>query len=404
MQGAASVHLDSEFIQNPHTLYGTLRREAPVREVIMPRGLKVWLVTRYADVRDALADSSLHKDMRKAQHLIERHSTHGTSARSGQELAAHMMNADPPDHTRLRRLVSAAFTVRRVEQMRPRIEEITENLLANLADRDKVDLLEDFAIPLPSTVIGELLGVPPHDHDEFRRWTIELVSGLSPEAVAKAAQDMAAYLAKLIADKRANPADDLLTALIQVRDEDGDGDRLTEPELVAMAFLLLAAGYETTVNLIGNGMLALLSNPDQFAALKADPSLLPSAIEEFLRYDGPVNLATLRYTVAPIRLGDVDIPEGEFVLVSLSAANRDDERFPDGDRLDITRSSSGHLAFGHGAHFCVGAQLARFEGQIAIGRLLERFPNMALAAEPGDIKWRNSEHLRGLESLPVRLR
>jgi cytochrome P450 len=409
MQGAgtaAPVRLDGEFIQDPYSLYERLHVEAPVREAIMPRGLKVWLVTRYADAREALAHPALHKDMRQAPELFERHSTRPRGpAVFGADLAAHMLNSDPPDHTRQRKLVARAFTTRRVERLRPRIEQIADDLLADLAELDTADLVDRFAFPLPVTVICEILGVPHDDRDDFRRWTTTLLSTAEAEIVAEAGRDMSAYLSALIADKRADPADDLLSALTQVGgDGDGDDDRLTEVELVSMAFLLLVAGHETTVNLISSAVLSLLLHPDQQAALRADPTLLPGAVEEFLRHESPINLATLRYTVEPVRLGEVDIPAGEFVLVSLGAANRDGDRFPDADRLDVTRGAGGHLAFGHGIHFCVGAPLARLEGQIAIGRLLDRFPNLALAVDPSELRWRNSTLLRGLESLPVRVR
>jgi cytochrome P450 len=348
-----AVRLDEDFIQNPYALYEQLRADAPVREALMPNGLKAWVVSRYADAREALANPALHKDMR------------------------------------------------RVELLRPRVAEIAEDLLAELAGQDEVDLVAAFAVPLPVTVICELLGVPRANHDEFRTWSTSMVSAGEPEAVAAAAAAMAAYLNQLIAAKRTDPADDLLSALIQARD---DGDSLTEVELVSMAFLLLVAGHETTVNLIANGVLALLRDPAQLAVLRADPALLPGAVDEFLRYDGPINHAMLRYTTAPVDLGGTTIPADEFVLVSLSSANRDDARFPNADHLDVTRAAGGHLAFGHGIHFCLGAPLARLEGQIAIGRLLDRFPDLALATAPATLRWRNTTLLRGLESLPVRLR
>jgi cytochrome P450 len=400
---SAPMRMGEEFIQDPYELFQRLREEGPAREVIMPRGLKVWLVTRYAEARDALADPRLHKNMGRARELFERHSTTGRATELfGPDLASHMLNSDPPDHTRLRRLVAKAFTMRRVELLRPRVEEITEELLAGLAGRDQVNLLDEFAFPLPVTVICELLGVPQADRDDFRRWSNTLLSAASFDVVSEAAGAMTAYLRSLIDSKRTEPADDMISALIQVR-EDGDEDRLTEIELVSMAFLLLVGGHETTVNLISSGVLSLLRHPDQLAALRADPALLPGAVEEFLRYESPISHATMRYTTAPIRLGEVDIPAGEFVVVSLSSANRDGDRFADADRLDVTRSANSHLAFGHGIHFCLGAPLARLEGQIAIGRLLDRFPNLALAVDPGELRWRNSTLLRGLESLPVRL-
>jgi cytochrome P450 len=293
--------------------------------------------------------------------------------------------------------------MRRVELMRPRIAEITGELLDGLAGRDEVNLVDDFAFPLPVTVICELLGVPHADRDDFRRWSNVLLSAGDFTEVHAAGEAMATYLYQLTTSKIEHPADDMLTALVQARDDEGDGG-LGEFELVSMAFLLLVAGHETTVNLIANGVLSLLRNPDQLAALRADPALLPGAVEEFLRYESPVNQATLRYTTVPLTLGGVQIPADEFVLVSLGSANRDGDRFADPDQVDITREPGGHLAFGHGIHFCLGAPLARMEGQIAIGGLLDRFPALTLAVDPAELRWRNSTLLRGLEALPVRLR
>lgn len=391
--------LDTDFVQDPYTFYRRLREDAPVREVVMPRGLKVWLVTRYADARAALANPALHKDLRPVQYLFEQHQTRKSTGDFGSDLTAHMLNSDPPDHTRLRKLVAKAFTMRRIELLRPRVAEITDELLGGLSG--DVDLIDDFAFPLPVTVICELLGVPHDDRDDFREWSSALVAGGSAESVGAAAGAMSGYLRALIDAKRAASADDMLTALIHTQE---DGDELTEVELVSMAFLLLVAGHETTVNLIGNGMLALLRNPGQLAALRADPGLLPGAVEEFLRYDSPVNHATLRYTKEAVEIGGVVIPADEFVAVSLASANRDDDRFgSDADQLDVTRAAAGHMAFGHGIHFCVGAPLARLEGQLAIGGLIERFPGMRLTGDPGELTWRNSTLLRGLYHLPVHL-
>jgi cytochrome P450 len=391
--------LDTDFVQDPYTFYRRLREDAPVREVVMPRGLKVWLVTRYADARDALTNPALHKDLRPVQYLFEQHQTRTSTGGFGADLSAHMLNSDPPDHTRLRKLVAKAFTMRRVDLLRPRVAEITDELLGGLSG--DVDLIDDFAFPLPVTVICELLGIPHDDRDDFREWSSALVAGGSAESVGAAAAAMSGYLRALIDAKRAAPADDMLTALIHTQE---DGDELTEVELVSMAFLLLVAGHETTVNLIGNGVLALLRNPDQLDALRADPGLLPGAVEEFLRYDSPVNHATLRYTKEPVDIGGVAIPADEFVAVSLASANRDGDRFgSDADQLDVTRAAAGHMAFGHGIHFCVGAPLARLEGQLAIGGLIERFPGMRLMGDPAELAWRNSTLLRGLYHLPVRL-
>jgi cytochrome P450 len=317
-----------------------------------------------------------------------------------------MLSSDPPDHTRLRKLVMKAFTSRRVEALRPRIEAITEELLEAMAanaptDGTPIDLINSFAFPLPMTVICELLGVPFEDRDDFRTWsTVVVADNPTEEEIRSASYAMAGYLSQLIARKRAEPEDDLLTGLVQAREDD---DRFDENELIAMTFLLLVAGHETTVNLIGNGVVALLRDPDQLARLRSDLSLVPGAVEEMLRYDGPVNLATLSFASETVRLGDVEIAPGEIVLVSLGSANHDPSRFDDADRLDVGRAAQGHLAFGHGIHYCVGAPLARLEGEIAFRKLLTRFPGLALGGEPEQLRWRESSLIRGLERLPVQL-
>lgn len=392
---------EEEFEQDPHALYDVLRVEAPVREVIAPGGLKVWLVTRYDDAKSALVDTRLSKNVVVGQKVIERNSTNADNVMVfATELSAHMLNSDPPDHTRLRKLVNKVFTMRAVEKLRPRIEEITTELLDEMEGHDQVDLMRAFAYPLPISVICELLGVPKIDRDRFHGWVAAQLSG-DPEKVAQAAPALLGYLHELVDSKRTEPAEDLLTGLVHASE---DGDKLNAQELVSMAFLLLVAGHETTVNLIGNGMFALLRHPDQFAAVRADRSLVPGAIEEFLRYEGPVNTASLRYTTEAVELGGVVIPEGELVVVALASANRDDAQYPDGDSLDVRRQAGGNLAFGHGIHYCVGAPLARLEAQIAFDQLFTRFPDMRLAAEPADFRWRPGTVLRGLESLPVRLR
>lgn len=394
---------DVVFVNDPHSLYGQLRDAAPVRRAVLPGNSHGWLVTRYADVRALLADPRVGKDYGRVEALAERHG--GESAVPvgvAAVLASHMLNADPPNHTRLRKLVNRAFTVRGVESLRPRVEEITAALLDDMADGpSEVDLLSALAFPLPMRVICEVLGVPADDREDFREWLATLLGSAGPEKMQAASDSMLHYLSTLIATKRANPGDDLMTALCQASE---DNDRLSESELVSMAFLLLLAGHDTTVNLIGNGVLGLLRNPDQLTALRANPALLPGAIEEFLRHDGPLNIASLRYTNAAVTVGEVTIPEGEFLLLSLGAANRDPRRFPDADRLDVTRPHGAHLAFGHGIHYCVGAPLGRMEGEIAVGELLRRFPDLALAADPAELRYRASPIMRGLETLPVRLR
>ncbi|MCT9079647.1 cytochrome P450 family protein [Streptomyces fulvoviolaceus] len=397
------------FHQNPHEALAELRQTAPAVPVMTPNGLRTWLVTGYEHARELLADPRLSKDMRVGKDLIPRNFADPDKQReflaeSGERsqfphvLSVHMLDSDPPDHTRLRRLVGRAFTARRVESLRPRITELTDELLEAVARHREVDLMEALAFPVPFTVICWLLGVPPDDRAAFRRWSNLLVSGAGTEEVREASASMIAYLKALIETKRAEPADDMLTDLVHAQDA---GDQLSSDELISMAFLLLVAGHETTVNLIGNGTLALLTHPGVREQLAADASLWPAAVEEFLRYDGPVTNATWRFTTEPVEVGDVVIPEGEFVTISLGAAGRDPARYPDPDRLDVTRSHSASVAFGHGIHHCLGAPLARLEGQIVISRLFARFPALRPAVDVAELRWRSSLMMRGLEELPV---
>ena len=394
--------LGDRYFQDPLSVFARMREESPVTSVITPEGQRAWLITRYEDVRRALADPRLSKDWRKLR------GPGFVPDPSVGFLMAHMLNADPPDHTRLRRLVQKAFTPGRVAGLRPRIEAITASLLDAMdvardapAGDGVVDLITEFAFPLPMTVICELLGIPDDDREDFKTWSQVILSSTATFDEYRAAGGaMYGYFTRLLADKRAAPADDLLSALITARDS---GDSLDEPELLAMIFLLLVAGHETTVNLIATGTLALLTHPSEFSRLRADPSLLPGAIEELLRFANPLNHATDRYAPEPLEVGGVVIPAGEPVLVVTSSANRDPARFPDPDRLDVGRDASGHVAFGHGIHYCVGAPLARLEGEIAFGALLARFPGLSLAVEPAALRWRPSSLIHGLETLPVRL-
>jgi cytochrome P450 len=383
-------HLGAEYFQDPYSVHARLRAERPVTRVVMPGSMPVWLVTGYAEARAALADPRLRKSMPGWR--PDPDSIFGA-------LDEHMLNSDPPDHGRLRRLVNKAFTTRRVEELRPRITSITGELIDDMSTQREVDLLASFAFPLPITVICELLGVPVADRDDFRAWSATVVSNtVTPEVFRADATAMVRYIMALLAAKRREPADDLLSGLILTRDE---GDRLRENELVSMVFLLLVAGHETTVNLIASGMLALLLNPGQFGRLRADPSLLPGAVEELLRHVNPVNHTTYRFAAEPVDIGGTHIRQGEPVIVALSGANRDPSRYQDPDRLDLGRDSSGHLAFGHGIHYCLGAPLARLEAEIAFGALLERFGSMTLAVPADCLRWRPSTLIHGLEALPV---
>ncbi|MGE2816091.1 cytochrome P450 family protein [Mycobacterium heidelbergense] len=392
------IRLDRTFIQNPHDLYRRLRAEGPAARVVIWGAVPVWLITRYTEARALLNDPRLSKDHARMQTLFPP----GTGGAHAFSIDATMLQQDPPEHTRLRRLVVKAFTAGAVERMRPGIERITEELLDTLegaAAVGPVDLVESLARPLPLRVIGDCLGVPATMRDRFRTAVEPLLSSIRPDEVATASAILTTLMRQLIAQKRHDPGPDLLSALVDARD---NGDRLSEGELLATTYLLILAGYETTVNLIGNTVLALVQNPSQLALLRDQPSLLPKAVDEFLRYEGPVNIATVRFTIVPIRVGDVDIPANELVMIALSAANRDDGQFDNPDRLDITRKPHSHLAFGHGIHYCVGAPLARLEAEVALDRLLARFARITLD-DTATLQYRISTLTRALKSLPVQL-
>ena len=385
-------HLGAEYFQDPYSAHARLRAQRPVSAVVMPGGTPAWLVTGYAEARAALADPRLRKSVP---------GWHPDPGSIDAALDGHMLNSDPPDHERLRRLVNKAFTARRVERLRPRIAAITAELLDEMSTKRDVDLLAAFAFPLPITVICELLGIPVADRNDFRKWSATIISNtVSPEIFQADATAMVHYFMALLAAKRQEPADDLLSALISARDE---GDRLDENELLSMMFLLLVAGHETTVNLIASGTLALLLNPGELGRLRGDPALLGGTVEELLRYVNPVNHATYRFTAEPVEIGGTHIGQGEPVIIALSSADRDPSRFANPDRLDIGRDSSGHLAFGYGIHYCLGAPLARLEAEIAFGALLDRFGSMRLAVPAESLRWRPSTLIHGLEALPVRL-
>ncbi|MER6532305.1 cytochrome P450 [Streptomyces sp900105755] len=377
---------------DPHTAYARLRERGPVHRVRWPlpdQYHETWLVVGYEEARAALADPRLAKDTEKI----------GFRFLDEELIGKYLLVADPPQHTRLRGLITRAFTARRVAGLEPRIQEITDRLLDEMLPRGRADLLDAFAYPLPITVISELLGVPELDRARFRKLSNEVVASSRPGSEYDAFASLADYLAELIEDKRcAGPSGDLLSDLIRTTAE--DGDRLSVAELRGMAFVLLIAGHETTVNLIGNGVLALLTHPDQLAVLRADMSLLDGAIEETLRWEGPVENATYRYAAEPLEIAGTAIGRGDPVMISLAGADRDGDRYPEPDRFDIRRDHRGHLAFGHGIHYCLGAPLARLEGRIALRALLERAPDLALDGMHG--QWLPGTLMRGVRSLPVR--
>lgn len=371
--GRAEVDVDltgiADFTANPYPYYEKLRAAGPVHTVRTDEFESVWLVVGYDEARATLADPRFAKDWRGLP---------GAPTESD-PISFNMLELDAPHHTRLRKLVAREFTARRVEALRPRVQQITDGLLDAMVPAGRADLVDALAFPLPMTVICELIGVPDLDREAFRGLSNGVITPASPLQGIEAARAMNEYLCELIEDKRCSPGDDLMSALVRARDE--EGDTLSPDELVGMAFLLLVAGHETTVNLIANGVRALLGHPDQLAALRADPELIGGAVEEMLRYDGPVENATFRFTREQVEIGRRTIPAGAPVLVSLAGADRDRGRYPEPDTFDIRRDARGHLAFGHGAHFCVGAPLARMEGRIAIRTLLERCP--ALAPDAG---------------------
>ncbi|GGO56023.1 cytochrome P450 family protein [Streptomyces lasiicapitis] len=394
-----------EFATNPYPAYAWLREHAPVHRTTLPSGVEAWLVTRYADARQALADQRLSKNPAHHDEPAHAKGKTGIPGERKAELMTHLLNIDPPDHTRLRRLVSKAFTPRRVAEFAPRVQELTDQLIDGFKDKGEADLIHEFAFPLPIYAICDLLGVPREDQDDFRDWAGMMIRhGGGPRGgVARSVKKMRGYLAELIHRKREDPGEDLISGLIRASDH---GEHLTENEAAAMAFILLFAGFETTVNLIGNGTYALLTHPEQRAQLQqslaaGDTGLLETGLEELLRYDGPVELATWRFATEPLRIGGQDIAAGDPVLVVLAAADRDPERFERPDLLDLTRRDNQHLGYGHGVHYCLGAPLARLEGQTALATLLRRLPDLQLAVDPEELRWRGGLIMRGLRTLPV---
>ncbi|MFF4182956.1 cytochrome P450 [Streptomyces sp. NPDC001691] len=388
--------LGEDFTRDPYPVYAGLRERGPVHRIRMPEGSDAWLVVGHEAGRAALADDRLSKQWANASpDLGVKQVASGPT----------MLSSDAPVHTRLRKLVTREFTPRRVEALAPRIQEMTDGFVdAMLAAPDRrADLVEALSFPLPITVICELIGVPSLDRDNFRQWSNASVSAPALEDRLAAAKAINEYLTHLLDEKRAAPGDDLISALIRRADEE-DGDHLSGPELLGMAWLLLVAGHETTVNLISNGMLALLSHPDQLAALREDfDGLIDNAVEEMLRYDGPVETPTYRFTQEPVEIAGTLIPGGgQLVLVALADANRDPARFEDPHRFDIRRDARGHVAFGHGIHYCLGAPLARLEARIAVRTLLDRCPDLTLDIHPAALQWRTGMLVRGPESLPVR--
>lgn len=390
-------------LENPFAIYALLRTVRPVMRMPVEGyvGPGVWFLTRYRDVHDALRDPRFSVDRMRAP-IIHENIERLPAFLQQTAQNRSMLNMDPPDHTRVRKLVNKAFTPRRVAGLRARIESIVDELLAPVMQAGRMDVIDALAAPLPAIVIAELLGVPAEDHRQFKSWAAEIVAGLGQPTLgsrrastAPAMQKLFGYLTEIITARRKEPRDDLISAMVLAQEEE---DALSDSELLATSNLLLIAGHETTTNLIGNGLLALLREPDELQRLRSDMALLPTAIEELLRFDGPVQ-ATIRVAREDIEIDGHEIEEGSLLLVGLGAANHDPDVFDEPERLDVGRDPNPHLAFGFGAHFCLGAPLARLEGEIAFRAILERFPNIGLEVEAPE--FRANPVLRGLVSLPV---
>ncbi|MFE5397524.1 cytochrome P450 [Streptomyces sp. NPDC056568] len=377
-------------VADPYAVLAALRAAGAVHRVLVPGSGETWLVVSRDAARAALTDPRLRNDIR-----------HSASWQTdgGHAIGRNMVQSDPPQHTRLRRLVAGHFTPGRIAALRPRVERVADALLDALPRRGTADLVDRYALPLPVTVICDLLGVPEADRGGFHAWSQELVVPGSAEAASAAAGELTGYLTDLTDRKRRSPDDTLLGDLVAA----ADSGVLTPEELLGMAFLILVAGHETTVGLVSATVHSLLTHPDQLDRLRADPGLTEDAVEESLRFHSPVHSAAYRFAAEPLDLAGTRIAAGDSVLVSLAAASRDPGHFPDPDRFDIGRRTTGHLGFGHGLHHCLGAPLARLEAAVAVRLLLRRHPSLAPAADPATLTWRTGTLLRGLAELPVRL-
>lgn len=389
--------LNVDFIRNPFPVYKEIRETDPVYRFPMPNGQLAWVITKYQDAVEILNDS------RFVTNYPGNNNDSESKLPPHQEIISrNLLSVNPSDHRRLRRLVQNAFTPRMVEQLRGRIEEITNNLLDKVQSKGEMNLIDDFAFPFPIIVICEMLGVPFEDQDKFRRWSEVIMEGVNNPNFSQQSEqvmiEFVDYLKELIGKRRNNLQKDLISDLISVEDE---GDILTEHELYALVFVLIIAGHETTVNLIGNGVLALLEHQEQKEKLKNQPEFIHSGIEEILRYNGPAEVSNMRFATEDMEFRGKHIHKSDLLLISLSSANRDSEQFMNPDTLDVTRKVNNHIAFGKGIHYCLGAPLARLEGEIAINTLLRRMPKIRLKNNQSLLEWRPGMIIRGVKEIPV---
>jgi cytochrome P450 len=391
-----------EFRADPACVFAQMREQDPVlRQPGFDGETPIWFITRHDDVAAVLLDDERFvRDPRLA--LTEEELAWRNTPAILEMVENNMLNRDGDDHRRLRRLVTKAFTPKMVERLRPRIQSIADELLDTVEARREMDLSAEYAFPLPITVIAELLGVPSNDQDRFREWSDAMITpAFGPDAEAQFFSQMGEfveYLTAFFAERRADPREDLVSALLTARDED---DALTEEEVFGNVMILIVAGHETTVGLIGNAVLNLLGHPDQLERVRSDPSLLPGAIEEVLRYEGPVERSLNRWAATDVELGGQTIRRGDLVIAILTAAGRDPSRFLEPDRLDVTREDTRHLAFGRGSHYCLGAPLARLEAEIALETLFRRLPELRLAVPRDQVEWRPTPGFRRVVALPV---
>jgi cytochrome P450 len=405
MEGRKYDLYSYEFREKTHETYATMREQDPVfKQPGLDGTTPIWFVTRHEDAMAVLLDDErfvLDPALALTPEEFEARAE-TLQLQADPRVNTHLLTKDGDDHRRLRRLVSKAFTPRMVEGLRPRVQEIADGLIDTVEPRGEMDLVDDFAFPLPIVVICELLGIPSEDRNRFREWSnLFLTPAMTEEeqqTFAVATEQFLAYLHELFERRRAEAGDDLVSALVRAEEA---GETLSEDELFSMVVLLIVAGHETTVSLISNSVLALLTHPEELERLRADPAALPEAVEELLRFDSPVERSITRWATTDVEVGSQTIRRGDLVIAVIGSANRDPDRFPDAEKLDLGRGDTKHLGFGRGPHFCLGAPLARLEAEIALRTLFDRLPSLQLAIEVKDLYWRPIPLFRSLASLPV---